>query len=114
MTSILNEAESKANHDAFEIFTSPASIIVFGSLYHLLSSAKLSEYPALEKFFKGFLGTEYAKQAIELASTITAAEKVSPSSVSGATMVAATPGGQNLKRGIFAKKLDGKNMYRPR
>src|SRR5271155_5889586 len=52
---ILKEAELKLSHSPLTDFTSPSSIVLFSSLYNILSSAKLSEYPALEKFFVAFL-----------------------------------------------------------
>lgn len=112
-TMVLKEANSKAQFMKLHDNTSPASIVVFSLLYNITSSARLSEYPALEKFFVGFLATEPAKKGIELATAYTAQRKDNASTV----VSASTPsdkskarGARNLRSGIFANKLDGKKM----
>lgn len=110
----LKEAEAKLSHTELTDYTSPAAIVIFSSLYNLMSSAKFSDYPAVAKFFIGLLGTEAAKKGIELATAHTAKHKVDASTVAGASNSVkkpTAPGGQHLRSGIFANKLDGKKMY---
>ena len=110
--SSLKGVEASLSNLNLDDFTSPASIVLFSSLYNVLSTTKLSEYPALQKFFIGFLETESAKTGIELASAHTADSKVDASTVPGAssTPVPIATGARQLKEGIFADKLDGKKM----
>jgi hypothetical protein len=116
---LLAEAESKIKDANLDDQKSPAVIVLFASLYTLLSTAKLSEYPALNKFFCDYLLSETAKKGIELASALTATEKVDASTVAGAPPYVASAGNtvsggqQHLKPGIFANKLNGKKMYIP-
>jgi hypothetical protein len=112
----LKEVESKLSHKELTDFTSPASIVIFSSLYSIMSFAKLLHYPATEKFFIGFIETETAKKGIELATAHTAERKVDGSPLAGASNSVAkstTPGAQHLRPGIFTNKLDGKKMYSP-
>jgi hypothetical protein len=116
-TTLLAETESKIKDTSLANQTSPAVIVLFASLYNTLSTAKLSDYPALNKFFTEYLLSETAKKGIELASALTAEEKVDASTVAGApsstTSVSGTTtsdGQQHLRQGIFANKLDGKKM----
>ena len=111
---ILNETESNLSHTKLSDFKSPASIILFSSLYNILSAAKLSEYPVLDKFFSGFLGTEFAKHGIELASAHTAKQKVDASTFAGAspsTSKGPGPASRHLRPGIFANLPNGKKMH---
>jgi hypothetical protein len=110
----LKEAEAKLSCKEFNDYTSPASIVLFASLYNFLSGEKTSDYPALERFFIGFLGTETAKKGIELATAHTKKQKVNASTVAGtsnSTAKPTAPGTQHIRAGIFANKLDGKKMY---
>jgi hypothetical protein len=111
---ILKEAEGNLNYNVVKNLMSPASIVAFSSLYYVLSTAKLQDYPGLQKFFISFLETDHAKNGIELASVHTAEEKVDASTVQGAAaspVVLPAKGGKHLKAGIFANQLDGKKMY---
>ena len=119
-TTLLAEAETRIKEPSLSDHKSPAVIILFASLYNTLSTAKLSDYPELKKFFTDFLLSETAKQGIGLASALTTAEKVdastvagAPSSTAGVTETPLSDGQQHLRPGIFANKLDGKKMYPP-
>lgn len=120
-TGLLADAELKVTDASLSNQKSPAAIVIFASLYNALSTAKLSDYPALNKFFSDYLLSETAKKGIELASALTAAEKVdastvagAPPSVASAIETPASDGQQHLRPGIFAHKLDGKKMYHPK
>ena len=112
-SSALNAVEASLSDPSFNDPTSPASIVLFSALYGILSTAKLSDYPSLQKFFIGFLENESVKTGIELASAHTAEQIVDASTVPGAsfTPAPAATGARRLKQGIFANKLDGKKMY---
>ena len=115
-TKLLAEAESRIKDASFNDQKSPAVIVLFASLYDALSTAKLSDYLALNKFFCDYLLSETAKKGIELATALTATDKVDASTVAGAPPSLATAGSttsdgaQHLRPGIFANKLDGKKM----
>lgn len=112
-SSALKSVEASLSDPIFNDPASPASIVLFSALYGILSTAKLSDYPSLQKFFIGFLGNESVKTGIELASAHTAEQKVDASTVPGAlsTPASTSTGARQLKQGIFANKLDGKKMY---
>lgn len=118
-TTLLAEAESLIKDASFNDQKSPAVIVLFASLYDALSTAKLSDYPALNKFFSDYLLSQTAKKGIELASALTATDKVDASTAAGAppsivpTGSTTSDGAQHLRPGIFANKLDGKKMYIP-
>ena len=105
----LEEADSKIKQVKPEISISPTSIVIFSTLYDVLSSAKLSDFPAVKEFLIRFLETDFAKTGIELATAHTTEKKVDTSTVPGASAV--SPAAQHLRPGIFANKLDGKKMY---
>jgi hypothetical protein len=111
-SSALKAVESSLSAPSFNDPTSPASIVLFSALYGSFSTAKLSDYPSLQKFFIGFLDHESVKTGIELASAHTAEQKVDASTVPGASSTPAplATGARQLKQGIFANKLDGKRM----
>ena len=113
-TVAVKELESKLGHMGLTDFTSPASIAIFSSFYHVVSSINSIEYPVAVKFIVGFLETETAKKGIELATVHAAEQKVDASKVAGASnsvsKSTARPG-QKLRSGIFANKLDGRKMY---
>jgi len=105
----LEEADSKIKQVKPEISISPSSIVIFSTMYDVLSSAKLSDFPAVKEFLIRFLETDFAKTGIELATAHTTEKKVDTSTVPGASAV--SPAAQHLRPGIFANKLDGKKMY---
>lgn len=110
----IKELESKLGHAEFEDSTSPASIVIFSSFYNVVSSVSSVKYPAAVKFITSFLEMETAKKGIELASVHASEQKMDASTVAGASKSASkstAPGGQKLRSGIFANKLDGKKMY---
>ena len=112
----LTEAESKIKQTELGISESPSSIVIFSTLYDVISSPKLSDFPALKNFLIGFLETDFAKTGIELATAHTTEKKVDASTVPGASAASnnpSTPSVQHLRAGIFANKLDGKKMYLP-
>jgi len=106
----LKEAEGNIKKVSGDL-KSPASIIIFASLYNL--SPQLSSYPALQKFVLSVIETDFGKTGVELATVHTTSEKVDASSVAAGTAVNAdaVPGSQRLRSGIFTKNLDGKKMY---
>jgi hypothetical protein len=108
----LKEAESKLPQVENEL-KSPASIILFASLYNL--SSQLSAYPVLSKFIFSIIETDFGKTGIELATGHTTTEKVDASSVATGTVVNAdiVPGSQHLRSGIILKKPTGKIMCEP-
>jgi hypothetical protein len=111
---VLEEADSKIKQLKPEISTSPTSIVIFSTLYDVLSSAKLSDFPAVKDFLIRFLETDFAKTGIELATAHTTGKKVDTSTVSGASAASnspSAPAAQHLRPEIFANKLDGKKMY---
>ena len=109
----LEEADSKMKQVKPDP-TSPTSIVIFSTLYDVLSSAKLSAFPAVKEFLIHFLEMDFAKTGIELATAHTTEKKVDMSTVPGASAASntpAVPAAQHLRAGIFANKLDGKKMY---
>lgn len=110
----LEEADSKIKQVKPEISTSPTSIVIFSTLYDVLSSAKLSDFPAVKEFLIRFLETDFAKTGIELATAHTTEKKVDTSTVPGASAAShnpSAPAAQHLRPGIYANKIDGKKMY---
>ena len=110
----LEEADSKIKQVKPEISISPSSIVIFSTMYDVLSSAKLSDFPAVKEFLIRFLETDFAKTGIELATAHTTEKKVDMSTVPGASAASnspSAPAAQHLRPGIFANKLDGKKMY---
>jgi hypothetical protein len=111
-TVILKEVDTKIGHPVFKNPASPASIVVYSTVYALGASPEYLGYlghPALLKFVVQVSETDHGEKGIKLANEQTAAEKVD-SSVAGVTTDTATPGARKLKPGIFANKLDGKKM----
>jgi hypothetical protein len=109
-TSTLKEVEAKLSTVQVTDLKSPASIVIFSSLYNISSPATVSSYPCTEKFFVSFLETGVAKHGIELAVAHTADQKVDTSMMLGASVPTVELGAQNLRPGIFAEKIHGK-MY---
>ena len=110
----LEEADAKIKQVKPEISTSLTSIVIFSTLYDVLSSAKLSAFPAVKEFLIHFLEMDFAKTGIELVTAHTTEKKVDMSTVPGASAASntpAVPAVQHLRAGIFANKLDGKKMY---
>jgi len=109
----LEEADSKMKQVKPDP-TSPTSIVIFSTLYDVLSSDKLSDFPAVKEFLIRFLETDFAKTGIELATAHTTEKRVDTSTVPGASAASnssSAPAAQHLRPGIFANKLDGKKMY---
>jgi hypothetical protein len=113
-TVTLKEVEAKLSYTELVDYTSPASIVIFSSLYNIMPSGQLSDYPALNKFFIGFLGTAAAKKGIELAAAHTTEQNVAASTVVDVPNSLNKPtgtGAQHIRPGIFATKLDREKMY---
>ena len=113
-TVAVKELESKLGHMGLTDFTSPASIAIFSSFYHVVSSINSIEYPVAVKFIVGFLETETAKKGIELATVHAVEQKVDASKaagVSNSVSKSTARAEQKLRSGIFANKLDGRKMY---
>ena len=112
--SALREAELKSQQTELMVSTSPSSIVIFATLYCVISSAKLSDFPTVKKFLIGFLDTDFAKTGIELATAYTTEKKLEASIVPGASAApkgSFAPSVQHLRSGIFANKLSGNKMY---
>lgn len=111
----LKEADSKIKQTKLGISETPSSIVIFSTLYDVISSPRLSDFPAVKTFLISFLETAFAKSGIELATAHTTEKNVDASNVSGASAASTqlpTPAVQHLRPGIFANQLDGKKMYR--
>jgi hypothetical protein len=112
---ILKEVDTKIDHPAFKNPASPASIVLYSTLYTRVligTSQKYLNYldhPALLNFVIRVSETDHSEKGIKLANEHTAAEKVD-SSLAGATPNTSTSTVRKLKLGIFANKLDGKKM----
>jgi hypothetical protein len=112
---ILKEVDTKIDHPAFKNPASPASIVLYSTLYARIligASQKYLNYldhPALLNFVIRVSETNHSKRGIKLANEHTATEKVD-SSLAGATTNTSTSTVRKLKLGIFANKLDGKKL----
>ncbi|BFZ61780.1 methionine--tRNA ligase mes1 [Saitoella coloradoensis] len=87
----------------------PAEIIIFATLYNKLSTADLSKYSVLEKWFKDFAGKHYVKKGVELAAQHTSTGKVSaPQDTTPAGP--AGPAVRKVKAGIEMQTLYDKEI----
>lgn len=106
----LKEAEAELSRTNLPETLSPASIVLFASLYYVATTSSLSKYPAIEKFFLGLLNLDPVKTGIELTVVHTTGRNVDASIVNGVKAPLLAPGSRNLRTGMFAKSLDGRKL----